>query len=163
MIHNYAGRVVHLRMKNGDLDTLLNNLKLLPIVRPRSQIVGETESGGMALSYHKLQIDNLPPEAACIEGGDLYLVSEAVFWAAKELGRLDCVTLDYTSGRPLRDGPIMGSGYEYSRLRTAWEYEDDPEVEADEPMILAAEPTHGWTSRSATLIRASLEAEAGDQ
>ncbi len=126
MIRNYLGRTVHLRQQDGTLLTLMNHLKRLPMVRALPRLVGEIH--GMAMSYHTLQIQNLPPEAEDVEDGDLYLVSEAVFWVARELGRLDCVTLDHTSGQPLRDGPILGSGYEYSRLRTPWEYADEVAV-----------------------------------
>lgn len=123
MIRNYTGRTIHLRLKNGDLLTLPNLFRHLPTVRHEPRLVGEIQ--GMAVSYHMLTIQNLPPETEDIQDGDLYLVSESVWWAARELGRLDCVTLDYTSGRPLQDGPIMGSGYEYSRLRTPYEYAEE--------------------------------------
>ncbi len=147
MIRNYTGRTIHLRQQNGDLLTLPNLLRHLPVVRNFPKLVGSIH--GMALSYHDLEILNLPPETEDVDDGDVYLVSEVVFHAARQLGRLDCVTLDYTSGRPLQGGPIMGSGYEYSRLRTPYEYAD--EVEADEPVVVGG---GGWTRRMATFVKA---------
>lgn len=132
MIQNYTGETVHLRQEDGTLLTLPGDPARTVWLDCCRENVGETHPGGVQICYYRSRLMGLPPESP---EDAYYLVPPIIARAAAELGRTECVTVDQGSARRL-PGPIMGSIIEYSRLRTCTDFGEDPEVEADEPVVV---------------------------